>query len=102
MKHEEALYNIRVQAAKYQTCGNQSGTESKQWLLGVRYEDGKAVFTVTDVGKGILDTLHRRFSKKLFETFTSSDRILMGAFDKKCCIANLQMLSQFINVSNFL
>lgn len=67
-------------------CGNSiewSGTQSKQWLLGVKYEENEVIFTVTDVGKGILDTLYRKFSKKLFEVFKSDDKILQGAFDKR-------------------
>jgi hypothetical protein len=67
-------------------CGNSiewSGTDNKQWLLGVKYEVDSVLFTVTDIGKGILATLYRRFSRKFFETFKSNDDILKGAFDKK-------------------
>lgn len=67
-------------------CGNSiewSGTENKQWLLGVKYIDDKVIFTVTDVGKGILESLYRRFTRKFFELFKSNDEILKGAFDKK-------------------
>ena len=69
-------------------CGNSiewGNTENKQWLLGVKYETEKIVFTVSDVGKGILETLHRKFKHELTDTFTmkSNDEILKGAFDKK-------------------
>lgn len=68
-------------------CGNSiewSGTENKQWLLGVKYETDKVIFTVTDVGRGILETLYRRFSKKYFaDILRSDDEILKRAFDKK-------------------
>lgn len=67
-------------------CGNSiewSGTDNKQWLLGVKYRDDRVIFTVTDVGKGILESLHRRFTKRFFEMFKSNDEILKGAFDKK-------------------
>jgi hypothetical protein len=67
-------------------CGNSiewSGTDNNQWLLGVKYQENKVIFTVTDVGKGILDSLYRRFSMKFFEMFKSNDEILKGAFDKK-------------------
>lgn len=67
-------------------CGNSiewSGTDNKQWLLGVKYRDDRVIFTVTDVGKGILESLYRRFTKRFFEVFKSNDEILKGAFDKK-------------------
>lgn len=67
-------------------CGNSiewSGTGNKQWLLGVKYREDRVIFTVTDVGKGILESLYRRFTRKFFELFKSSDKILKGAFDKK-------------------
>lgn len=67
-------------------CGNSiewSGTDKKQWLLGVKYVDDKVIFTVTDVGKGILKSLHIRFTKRFFEAFKSNDEILKGAFDKR-------------------
>lgn len=67
-------------------CGNSiewSGTDNKQWLLGVKYKEDCVVFTVTDVGKGILESLYRRLSRRFFEAFTSNDEILKGAFDKK-------------------
>ncbi len=67
-------------------CGNSlewSGAQKKQWLLGVKYEEDKVLFTVTDVGQGILKTLYRKFSKKLFDGLKSDTQILMGAFDKK-------------------
>lgn len=67
-------------------CGNSiewSGTDNKQWLLGVKYRDDRVIFTVTDVGNGILESLYRRLSKRFFDTFKSNDAILKGAFDKK-------------------
>jgi len=79
-------YSLAVKTVILEICGNSiewSGTVSRQWLLGVKYETGRVIFTVTDVGRGILDTLYRKFSKKFFETFRSADFILKGAFDKK-------------------
>lgn len=79
-------YCLPVKTIILEICGNSiewSGTESKQWLLGVKYENNNVVFTVTDVGRGILETLYRRFSKRFFDTFNSTDEVLKGAFDKK-------------------
>lgn len=68
-------------------CGNSiewSGTDNQQWLLGVKYESDRVIFTVTDVGRGILETLYRKFTKKYFaDALRSSDEILKRAFDKK-------------------
>jgi len=69
-------------------CGNSiewGATDKKQWLLGLKYEKDKVIFTVTDVGLGILSTLHRKFEKVLKDTFSfkSDLEILEGAFDKK-------------------
>ena len=84
----EMRYCLAVKTIILEICGNSiewSGTDSKQWLLGVKYETGKVVFTVTDVGRGILDTLNRKFQLVLKDIFTikSPDGILKGAFDKK-------------------
>ncbi len=69
-------------------CGNSiewGGTLNKQWLFGVKYEKNKAIFTITDVGKGILKTLNKKWKHKLKDVFTlkSDDEILKGAFIKK-------------------
>lgn len=69
-------------------CGNSiehAYSNNKHWLLGIKYENEKVVFTVTDIGKGILDTLYRKFSSKLSDVFYFNSRldILKGAFDKK-------------------
>jgi hypothetical protein len=84
----ESKYCLAVKTIILEICGNSiewSGTDSKQWLLGVKYAEGKVVFTVTDVGKGILDTLNKRFGLVLKDIFSlkSPDDILKGAFNKK-------------------
>lgn len=58
---------MSVKTIILEICGNSiewSGTDNKQWLLGVKYESDRVIFTVTDVGKGILETLYRKFGKK--------------------------------------
>lgn len=81
-------YCLPVKTIILEICGNSiewSGTDNKQWLLGVKYADNKVVFTVTDVGKGILDTLYKKVTLKLKDFFenTSDDKILAGAFAQK-------------------
>jgi len=84
----KAGYCQAMRTILLEICGNSiewADTENKQWLLGVKYEDQKAIITVTDVGKGILNTLHRKFGQKLSDMagFKSDDKILEQAFDKK-------------------
>ena len=79
---------LSVKSIILEICGNSiewGGTENRQWLLGVKYEPEKVVFTVTDVGKGILETLHRKFSLVLGDIFRmkTGAEILRGAFDQK-------------------
>lgn len=81
-KNMPSIYSILLEI-----CGNSlewSDTQNKQWLLGIKYEDSKVIFTITDVGKGILQTLHRKWDKKLVDFFNKTDdEILKGAFEKK-------------------
>lgn len=84
----KAEYSLPVKTIILEICGNSiewSGTYNKQWLLGVKYENDKVIFTLTDVGKGILETLYRKFNKWVYDAFTnkSDDEILKGAFEKK-------------------
>lgn len=58
-------------------------THNKQWLLGVKYDDEKVILTVTDVGKGIIRTLFKRFGQKFFDIFKSNSDTLIGAFEKQ-------------------
>lgn len=59
----------------------------QHWLLGVNHieKEGKIAFTFTDNGRGIISTLERRFSKKVFDTLglKSHGEILAGIFEKK-------------------
>lgn len=84
----ERIHCKRLRSIILEICGNSiewGGTGHKRWLLGVQYAENKVVFTMTDVGKGILSTLRKKFTTKLTDIFTRkpSDRILMGAFEKK-------------------
>jgi hypothetical protein len=63
-------------------------SRSKNWLLGVRLdeEDHKSlVFTMTDVGYGILHTLKRKFRDQFRDqvSFANDSVILFQAFEKK-------------------
>jgi len=85
---EKEEHCLSVKTIILEICGNSiewSGTDNKQWLLGVKYESHKVIFTVTDVGKGILKTLYRRYNKKIYDFFKNKTdcEILSGAFEKK-------------------
>lgn len=79
---------LSVKTIILEICGNSiewADTKNKQWLLGVKYEDKKVIFTLTDVGRGILQTLHRRFPLKITDILShkTDHQILEGAFEKK-------------------
>lgn len=84
----EVMHLPKLRTILLEICGNSiewGGTLNKQWLFGVKYEDSKAIFTITDVGKGILKTLNKKWNNKIHDFFTSksNDEILLGAFEKK-------------------
>ena len=62
-----------------------SESYEKQWTLGIMYEDDRVLFSVLDLGKGIIETIYRRFSTKIIDQLqlrTDKD-ILERAFEKK-------------------
>lgn len=84
----ESSQCLSVKTIVLEICGNSiewSGTNTRQWLLGVEFESERVVFTATDLGRGIFESLHRKFKVKLANTFLgkSCDEILKGAFDHK-------------------
>ena len=51
-----AEHCLSVKTIILEICGNSiewSGTDNKQWLLGVKYESDRVIFTVTDVGGSV-------------------------------------------------
>lgn len=79
---------LAVKTILLEICGNSiewGGEGNNQWHLGVKYEDEKVIFTVTDIGKGILKTLHKKFAQSMadFVMNRKSHEILFGAFEKK-------------------
>lgn len=69
-------------------CGNTvdwSGAKRDQWSFGVKFEDNKVILVALDLGKGILESISRRFTdiiKDLLENHSHVD-ILEGAFNRK-------------------
>lgn len=70
-------------------CGNSiewSGTENRLWLFGVKYEDdNRVIFTLTDIGRGILDTLHISKLNMVTDWIYGNDslEVLKQAFNRK-------------------
>ncbi|PAM95482.1 hypothetical protein B4N84_09440 [Flavobacterium sp. IR1] len=77
-----------IKSILLEICGNSiehAKTKDRQWLLGVKYVDKRVFFTVTDVGKGILETLFIKNAQALvnFTGINSRLDILKGAFNRK-------------------
>lgn len=84
----EEYYCKKLRTILLEICGNSiewGGTKHRQWLIGIKYDKERVIFTITDVGRGILNTLNKKFRQKLSEIFDSKgdDEILKGAFIKK-------------------
>jgi hypothetical protein len=66
-----------IEHANKDTC-------KKNWLFTIYYNSDKVVFTMTDVGQGILSTLKRKASQIISDKLKLNDiEVLDGAFEKK-------------------
>ena len=84
----ESKHCLPMKTLILEICGNSiewGNTSKKQWLFGLKYNENKVIFTVTDVGLGILKTLRKKNLQKINDAFTfkSPKEILIGAFEKK-------------------
>ena len=71
-----------------EVCGNTvdwSGAVKDQWSYGVKFEDGKVIVVALDLGKGILESITRRFVDIVGDALTIKSHvdILEGAYNKK-------------------
>lgn len=71
-------------------CGNSvehanENEMNKNWLISVFYENSVVIFTMVDIGKGILGTLKKKISQTIRDTAMFSDNVatLRGAFTKR-------------------
>lgn len=69
-------------------CGNTvdwSGAVHDQWIYGAKFEYGKVILVALDLGKGILESISRKFSAFLQDLLEQQSHveILDGAFNKK-------------------
>lgn len=77
-----------VYSIAQEMCANSiehANKQYKNWLFSVWYRDCENVcFTMTDIGSGIIETLHRKFSQRIAEYFFRDDtEVLIRAFEKK-------------------
>ncbi len=71
-----------------EVCGNTvdwSGAVKDQWSYGVKFEENKAIVVALDLGKGILESITRRFMDIVGDALTRKSHvdILEGAYNKK-------------------
>lgn len=85
-------HELKLKTLLLEGCANSiewGQTEGEQWMLGMKKEekDGhrEVIFTVTDVGKGILATLRRKLSDKVLGliNFQTEHDVLQLAFERK-------------------
>jgi len=82
------IFFKRLKTLVLEICGNSiewSGSYSKLWLMGVNYRPDMVYCTLTDIGNGILETLHIKAKQKTWDFFhgKSNIQILEGAFERK-------------------
>lgn len=77
----------RVKTIILELCANSiewGKSQRKNWVLGVKMEDNKIIFTLTDVGIGILDSLNKKWYDNLdFLKLMAPHKKLGRAFDQK-------------------
>lgn len=69
-------------------CGNTvdwSEAVHDQWIYGTKFEDGKVIVVALDLGKGILESISRKFSALIKDILDSNSHveILEGAYERK-------------------
>ena len=82
---KESFYDDVVSIIK-EIAGNSiewSQSFRDQWTLGVMFEDDRVTFSILDLGRGILDTIYRKFLRKLKGLFTNDIAFLNDVFDKQ-------------------
>lgn len=82
---KEDFYDDVVSIIK-EIAGNSiewSKSYKDQWTLGVMFEDDKVTFSILDLGRGILDTIYRKFIERLKGVFDNDIDFLNNVFDKQ-------------------
>lgn len=78
------IYSIAQEICANSVEHANENTHKKNWLFSTSYLDGEVVFTMTDIGDGILKTLKRKLVKQIQdEFFKDSIDVLINAFEKQ-------------------
>lgn len=80
------LHLKNIKSVILEICGNSlewADSFNNQWLLGIDREEDYVIFTATDLGKGILKDLRRKFSDKVIDLINNDVTILNKAFEKQ-------------------
>ncbi|MGO4708646.1 hypothetical protein AB4Y90_05900 [Chryseobacterium sp. 2TAF14] len=77
-----------VKTVILEMCGNSiehADTSTNYWILGLAYKEDKVVFIAIDLGKGILETLKKKFGVLLLDFISRKNDldVLKGAFIQK-------------------
>lgn len=85
-------HELKLKTLLLEGCANSiewGQTQGRQWMLGMKKEERDGVrevlFTITDVGKGILETLRRKFTDQILNLvkFQTEHEVLKLAFERK-------------------
>lgn len=84
----EEKENLNLTTLLKEICGNSiewSSAYKRQWTMGAKFEKDKVVLVAIDLGQGILNSLHRKFTSVLEDLMTRTPdfQILAKAFDRK-------------------
>jgi hypothetical protein len=62
-----------------------NNTREKNWLFAIYYKTDRVIFTMTDIGQGVLSTLKKKTGQVLGDTLRSRDdaEVLCRAFERK-------------------
>lgn len=83
--HNESFYDDVISIIK-EIAGNSiewSQSFRDQWTLGVMFDDDRVTFSILDLGRGILDTIYRKFIRRLKGLFSTDIEFLSDVFDKQ-------------------
>lgn len=85
LKTYQPVYSIIQEMCANSIEHANNKTNNKNWLFTVYCDKDKVVFTMTDIGEGILGTLKKKKTQEIIETIVSKDDVdvLEDAFNKK-------------------
>lgn len=84
MQNYKPIYSIAQEICANSVEHANEKEYKKNWLFTTSYLPNMVVFTMTDIGEGILKTLRRKFVKQIQESFFyNAVDVLVNAFEKQ-------------------